>query len=73
MYLHNTEIHQTDTVQIEAPDYGSDINGDQSLNIKNKWATVFVQDIVDKSQDLPELLDDSSTTPDTTTPYQDDI
>ena len=73
MYPHNTDVHQTDTVQIEAPDYDPDIDRDKELNTDNKWATVSVQDILDKSHNLPELLDDNSTTPGTATPYQDHI
>ena len=65
--------YQTDTVQIDAPEYDSDIDGDNSSDIKSKWATVSVQEILDTYQELPELLDYNSTTPDSTTPYQDQI
>ena len=53
MYPHYTEVHQTDTVQIEAPDYNPDIDGDQEFYTDNKWATVSVQDILYNSHDLP--------------------
>ena len=70
---HNTEVHQTDTVQIEAPDYDPEIDKDQEVHTDNKWAMVSIQDVLDNSHDLPELLDNNSTIPYTTTPHQDHI
>ena len=71
MYPHNIDVHQVDAVQIEAPDYDPDIDRDKESLTENKRATVSVQEILDNNHNILELVDDKSTTPDTTTPYQD--
>ena len=53
--------HQTDTVQINAPNYDSDIDGDNLPDLNSKWATVSVQGILDTHQESPVLLDNNST------------
>ena len=61
--------HQTDTVQINTPEYDSDIDGDNQPNTDNKHVTVSVQGTLNTSQESSILEDDNSIAPDNfTTP-----
>ena len=61
--------HQTDTVQINAPEYDPDIDGDNQPNTDNKHVTVSVQGTLNTSQESSILEDDNSIAPDNfTTP-----
>ena len=71
MYPHNKEQLHTDTVQLEAPDYDPDIDGDKDLPISRRHATVSINSILEDDQSIPGLIDDSCTEPDTTTSHQD--
>ena len=71
MYPHNIEAQQIDVVQIEAPEYNPDIDGDKESHTENRPATVSVQNILDDNHNIPDLIDDNSTNPDTITTYQD--
>ena len=56
--------HQTDTVQINAPEYDPDIDGDNQPNTDKKHITVSVQGILNTSQEPSILEDDNSIAPD---------
>ena len=59
--------HQTDTVQINAPEYDQDIDGDNQPNTNNRCITVSVQGTLNTSQESSVLEDDNSTAPDNIT------
>ena len=52
--------HQTDTVQINAPEYDPDIDGHNQPNTDNKCVTVSVQGTLNTSQESSILEDDNS-------------
>ena len=62
--------HQTDTVQINAPEYDPDIDGDIQPNTDKKHATVSVQGTLNTSQESFILEDDNSFAPDNITTSQ---
>ena len=62
--------HQTDTVQINAPEYGPNIDGDNQPNTDKKHATVSVQGTLDTSQESSILEDDNNIAPDNSTTSQ---
>ena len=59
--------HQTDTVQINAPEYDLDIDGDNQPNTDNRCITVSVQGTLNTSQESSVSEDDNSTAPDNIT------
>ena len=59
--------HQTDTVQINTPEYNPDIDGDNQTNTNNRHVTVSVQGTLDTSQESSILENDNSTAPDNIT------
>ena len=59
--------YQTDTVQINAPEYDPDIDGDNQPNTNNRHVTVSVQGTLNTSQESSILEDDNSTVPDNIT------
>ena len=62
--------HQTDTVQINAPEYNPDIDGDIQPNTHNSRVTVSVQGTLNTPQESSVLEDDNSTAPDNITTSQ---
>ena len=62
--------HQTDTVQINAPEYDPDIDRDNQPNTDNRHITVSVQGALNTSQESSVLEDDNSTAPDNITTPQ---
>ena len=62
--------HQTDTVQIDAPEYNSDIDGDNQPNTHNSQVTISVQGTLNTPQESSVLEDDNSTAPDNITTSQ---
>ena len=60
-------LHQTDTVQINAPENYSDIDGDSQPNIHSRWVTVSVQEALNTPQEPSVLPDDNTTSPDNIT------
>ena len=56
--------HQADTVQINAPDYDPDIDGDNQPNTVTKHITVSVQGTPNASQESSTLEDENSIAPD---------
>ena len=62
--------HQTDTVQINAPEYDPDIDGDYQPNTDKKHTTVSVQGTLNTSQESSILEDDNSIAPDNSTTSQ---
>ena len=62
--------HQTDTVQINAPEYDLDIDRDDQPNTDNKHVTVSVQGTLNTSQESSVLGDDNSIAPDNITTPQ---
>ena len=52
--------HQTDTVQINTPEYNLDIDGDNQPNTDNRHATVSVQGTLNTSQESSVSEDDNS-------------
>ena len=56
--------HQTDTVQINAPEYNLDIDGDNQPNTDKKHVTVSVQGTPNVSPEPSVLGDDNSIAPD---------
>ena len=62
--------HQTDTVQINAPEYDLDIDGDNQHNTHNSRVTVSVQETLNTPQESSVLEDDNSTAPDNVTTSQ---
>ena len=59
--------HQTDTVQINTPEYNLDIDGDSQPNTDKKHTTVSVQGTLNTSQESSILEDDNSIAPDNIT------
>ena len=59
--------HQTDTVQINTPEYDSDIDGDNQPNTHNSQVTIPVQGTLNTPQESSILEDDNSTAPDNIT------
>ena len=55
--------HQSDTVQIDAPEYDPDIDGDNQLNTDKKHATVSVQGTLETIPESSALEDDNSIAP----------
>ena len=55
--------HQTDTVQINAPEYDPDIDGDNQPTTDNKRVTVSVQGTLNTSQESSILEDGNSIDP----------
>ena len=62
--------HQTDTVQINAPEYDPDTDGDNQPNTDDRRVTVSVQGTLNTSQESSVLEDDNSTAPDNITTPQ---
>ena len=62
--------HKTDTVQINTPEYNSDIDGDNQPNTHNSWVTISVQGTLNTPQEFSVLEDDNSTAPDNITTSQ---
>ena len=62
--------HQTDTVQINAPRYYQDIDGDNQPNTHNSQVTIPVQGTLNTPQESSILEDDNSTAPDNITTSQ---
>ena len=62
--------HQTDTVQINAPEYDPDIDGDNQPNTHNSQVTVSVQGTLNTSQESSILEDNNSTAPNNVTTFQ---
>ena len=62
--------HQTDTVQINSPEYDPDIDGDNQNNTHNSRVTVSVQGTLNTPQESSVLEDDNSTAPDNITTSQ---
>ena len=60
---HCMYLHQTDTVQIIAPEYDPDIDGDNQPNTVKKHATVSVRETLNTSQESSVLEDDNSIAP----------
>ena len=56
--------HQTDTVQINTPEYDPDIDGDNQPTTHNSQVTVSAQGTLNTSQESSILEDDNSTAPD---------
>ena len=56
MYPHNIEVQQIDVVQIKAPKYDPDIDGNKDLHNDNKHATVSVQNVLDDNHSIPDLI-----------------
>ena len=63
-------LHQTDTVQINTPEYGSDIDGDNQPNTHNSRVTISVQGTLNTPQESSILEDDNITAPDNITTSQ---
>ena len=61
--------HQTDTVQINTPEYDPDVDRDNQPNT-DKYATVSVQGTLNTSQESSILQDDNSIAPDNITTSQ---
>ena len=67
MYLHNTEHANNDTVQLEAPEYDLDIDGNNNDTLQNPvHTTVSTNWTSEYEQNIPDLLDANSPEPDTT-------
>ena len=62
--------HQTDTVQINAPEYNLDIDRDNQPNTDKKHATVSLQGTLNTSPESSVLEDDNSIAPDNITTSQ---
>ena len=56
--------HQTNTVQINAPEYDPDIDGVNQPNTDKKHVTVSVQGTLNTSPEPSMLEDDNSIAPD---------
>ena len=63
--------HQGDTVQIEAPEYDPDIDGDNESNIDEKHKTVSVQGTLEPIPEPSEPEDVNSIAPENNTVQQD--
>ena len=55
--------HQSDTVQIDAPEYDPDIDGDNQPNTDKKHATVSIQGTLETIPESAELEDENSVAP----------
>ena len=62
--------HQSDTVQIEAPEYDPDIDGNNQPNTDEKHAAVSVQGTLETILESSELEDDNSIAPENNTDPQ---
>ena len=62
--------HQTDTVQINAPEYDPDIDGDNQPTTDKKHATVSVQGTLETIPESSVLEDDNSVAPENITTLQ---
>ena len=67
---HCMYLHQTDTVQINAPEYNPDIDRDNQPNTDKRHVTASVQGTLNTSQESSILEDDNSIAPDNITTYQ---
>ena len=63
--------HQGDTVQIEAPEYDPDIDGDNQSNIDEKCKTASVQGTLELTPETSEPEDVNSIAPENNTVQQD--
>ena len=52
--------HQSNTVQIDAPEYDLEIDGDNQPNTDKKHATVFIQGTLEMIPESSILEDDNS-------------
>ena len=71
IHHHCMYLHQGDTVQIEAPEYNPDIDGDNQLNIDEKHETVSVQGTLEPIPEPSEPEDVNSIAPENNTVKQD--
>ena len=62
--------HQSDTVQIDAPEYNPDIDGDNQSNTDEKHETVSVQGTLETIPEPSEPEDDNSIAPENNTVEQ---
>ena len=62
--------HQSDTVQINAPEYNLDIDGDNQPNTDKKHETVSIQGTLEMIPESSVLEDDNSITPENNTALQ---
>ena len=62
--------HQTDTVQIDAPEYDPDIDGDNHPNTDKKQATLSIQGTLETIPESSILEDDNSIAPENITALQ---
>ena len=62
--------HQSDTVQIDAPEYDLDIDGDNQPNTDKKHATVSIQGTLETIPESSVLEDDNSIAPENNTAPQ---
>ena len=62
--------HQTDTVQIDAPEYNLDIDGDNQPNTDKKHVTLSLQGTLEMIPESSELEDDNSIGPENNTAPQ---
>ena len=62
--------HQTDTVQINTPEYNPDIDGDNQPNTDKKHETVSIQGTLEMIPESSILEDDNSITPENNTASQ---
>ena len=64
---HRMYMNQGDTVQIEAPEFDPDIDGDSPPSIDKKPSEVMIQGTLPTTPEVTEPKDDNSLTPGTTT------
>ena len=62
--------HQSNTVQINAPEYNPDIDGDNQSNTDKKHETVSVQGTLEMIPEPSEPEDDNSIAPENNTVQQ---
>ena len=62
--------HQSDTVQIDAPEYDPDIDGDNQPNTDKKHATVSLQGTLETIPESSVSEDDNSIAPENNTAQQ---
>ena len=62
--------HQSDTVQINAPEYDPDIDGDNQPNTDKKHTTVSIRGTLEMIPESSVLEDDNSTAPENNTAQQ---
>ena len=67
---HCMHPYQTDTVQINTPEYNLDIDGDNQPTTHNSQVTMSVEGTLNTSQESSILEDDNSTAPDNITTSQ---